>query len=601
MNRFLSSEWLRPKMPRVDGYFQLFGRYIAWRFLLAIMMGILVLGFIYILAAHPYVTRLWYLNQDRPEFMVDSPNLAGYSGQVRLLNPDGALLYEGPINKTVIEGEGKLYHNGVLIYQGEFLAGEYSGQGSLFTEEGFLLYRGEFAANLYHGQGELYGEEAGVVYSGEFANGLFEGKGTLHYVLDEIAYVYKGEFKEGAQWGQGQLFSGETLLYDGSFVAGVYEGEGRLYQQGRLLYAGGFAAGLYEGDGKLYEKGSLLYKGEFVAGLYDGEGVEYNPATGFKAFEGKYLEGKRMAAGTVFDEKGAALAALPQLLDPVALLGWSYDDTCLALSQAGITGRLLPQLSGYQPLVDEQSGVIYVFALAGGDKPGRLEQVYLCGLSATNNIVVGANTGSVRLPVQGAEAPGKTTEPLATVSLALSNTYWSRNAELSQVGRVSYRGDGVQVTAYYLPTAGSTPVTPSGGSTAETTGSGSGTTSVGTPNTGLRVYSEGTTRAIPGVPTDSSSVGGSSATSNDASGGGPVYYLPAPGSGSGATTRETRDTEQYSRLSQLSAMGMETGRSGSSNQPDTAESSPQATATAQAAQPGGTILFLKVSAAGGGR
>lgn len=448
-------KWPGSGLQKVNGYLRLSGRYISGNFLLAALTLFIVAGILYLTLAHQHVARLWYARQKLPEFTLNSPYLADYNGQAQLLLDDGSLLYEGNINGGVVQGSGKLYRNGLLLYHGEFREGKYNGQGTLHGDNGSLLYSGEFSDNLYHGSGKLYGEDGGVLYSGMFENGLFHGKGMLYSTEEERLYDYVGEFSEGVCAGNGKLFCGEALLYEGGFVNDVYEGQGKLWLEDGMFYEGSFTAGLYEGPGKLYKNGSLLYEGEFAAGLYNGNGTEYNPATGFKVFAGKYLAGERMQAGTAYDENGEAVAAAPTLLVPAALLGKPYEEVYTALVKGGANCRLIQPLASLLPLVDDAGGVVCAFTVAEeGGEPLYLAQVYLCSLSAFHNVVVGSDISQVELPADYTEiALGDLTGPLENIALSLSNLYWRREAKISQLSSVSFGVDnttGLTLTAYYL-------------------------------------------------------------------------------------------------------------------------------------------------------
>ena len=460
---------------KVPGYFRVFSRYISKRFLFGLLAVLIAAGVLYLTLAHSRVMQYWYDKQELPAFTLDSPYLAGYSGRAQLLLSDGTLLYEGDINEAIIEGNGKLYKDNILIYEGAFLDGKYSGKGTLYSDAGTLLYSGRFAENLYHGAGLLYNDDGTVLYDGMFENGqrhgagtlygtngevvydgmfennLYHGAGTLHNTETSPAYTYSGTFSNGEKSGVGRLFRGDTLIYEGEFAHGLYEGQGKL-RDGDKLYDGAFVAGLYEGMGKLYKNGALMYEGEFAAGLYNGVGTEYNPETGYKMFEGRYLAGERMAAGITYDENGEAPVVIPEYLDPISLLDMSYEDACVELFKAGISCRSITSLDGMLLLIDDAGSVVYNFVLDKDTaKPQYLAKVYLCNLSAVGGIVIGTDTDLVKHNVYATSAPGTLLGTEEAFALALSNRYWSRSAEISGIGSISYLVEDKLITAYYLP------------------------------------------------------------------------------------------------------------------------------------------------------
>jgi hypothetical protein len=54
------------------------------------------------------------------------------------------------------------------------------------------------------GQGVLVGRDGRVVYQGQWQAGLYHGQGTLYYPDSEYAH-YQGQFKQGAREGLGWL------------------------------------------------------------------------------------------------------------------------------------------------------------------------------------------------------------------------------------------------------------------------------------------------------------------------------------------------------------------------------------------------------------
>ena len=151
------------------------------------------------------------------------------------------------------------------------------------------------------GTGKLYSGGT-VIYEGDFAGGTFEGSGRAYDPL-KGRLVYDGAFAAGKYQGQGRLFNAETgaLIYEGGFYQGVYEGDGTLYdsETGLPIYQGGFRAGRYDGTGTEYDAvlGTPVYKGEFLLGVYHGAGTQYDPATGFVTASGQYRNGQLVVIG----------------------------------------------------------------------------------------------------------------------------------------------------------------------------------------------------------------------------------------------------------------------------------------------------------------
>ena len=262
--------------------------------------------------------------------------------------------------------------------------------------------------------------------------------GRAQILLSDGSLLYEGELIDGK--------------YNGTFAFDEYEGQGKLYRGNIPLYVGAFVAGLYDGVGKLYENGSLLYEGEFAAGKYNGIGVEYNPEIGYKVFEGRYLAGERMAAGITYDENGEAPIVNPEFLDPLTLLGESYEDIDAAIIKAGISFSAVPPLDKIHVLIDDAGGVVYIFDVDVTTKePLTLSKVYLCNLTAAGGIVVGTDTELISYSVHEKSIPGTLSCTEVPFALALSDCYWRHGAKMAAVGSISYVVDNKLLKVYYLP------------------------------------------------------------------------------------------------------------------------------------------------------
>ena len=68
--------------------------------------------------------------------------------------------------------EGKEYdYFGILVYDGEFKNGEYSGSGTLYYDgSSSIKYKGKFRNGNYNGKGVLYNKDGSVRKKAEFKN-----------------------------------------------------------------------------------------------------------------------------------------------------------------------------------------------------------------------------------------------------------------------------------------------------------------------------------------------------------------------------------------------------------------------------------------------
>ena len=159
-------------------------------------------------------------------------------------NADAEIVYEGDYVNDESTGEGTLrYRNGRMIYEGEFQKGYFHGYGTFYTKDGHK-YEGTFINNLCVGECILSNVKTGkVLYMGEVVNYMANGKGVYSpddnskYVGDMVNFkrnghgeqyllnkhgkevlIYKGEWKDNDYYGYGSLYNlDEELVYEGIF------------------------------------------------------------------------------------------------------------------------------------------------------------------------------------------------------------------------------------------------------------------------------------------------------------------------------------------------------------------------------------------------
>lgn len=97
-------------------------------------------------------------------------------------------LYEGPLKAGKPHGWGKQFYDvgglmdhkpGGLEYEGDFVAGEWDGQGRWFQSDGRLYYEGGFRKGKVHGWGREYRPTGGLEREGYFIENHFIGPGSL--------------------------------------------------------------------------------------------------------------------------------------------------------------------------------------------------------------------------------------------------------------------------------------------------------------------------------------------------------------------------------------------------------------------------------------
>lgn len=189
-------------------------------------------------------------------------------GNGREYDQDGLLLYEGNFVDGVRSGEGSLYEAGVLVYEGQFSGGVANGMGTAY-DEGVKCYQGAFVDGLYEGEGIAYYPNGQRSYAGSFAQGLYEGEGTAYDLDGQVCY--KGSFAQGLYDGSGTVYLSDGSQIRAEFTAGMSNGVIQWYQAGKLWYDGSADDLTPDGFGTLYaESGKAVYAGEFDQGTLDG-------------------------------------------------------------------------------------------------------------------------------------------------------------------------------------------------------------------------------------------------------------------------------------------------------------------------------------------
>ncbi len=212
-----------------------------------------------------------------------------YNGMGRLYNEYGALVYSGEFANSLYNGTGSEYYpNGSLKVTGTYVAGMLEGEAPLYSEDKELIYSGGFSAGKFDGKGELY-EDGQLVYKGDFVNGEKTGESTIY---DNGELVYSGGILAGKFNGKGELYEDGQLVYKGEFVNGEKTGESTIYDNGELIYSGGMLSDKYSGEGILYNyKTDMRLEGVFEDGYANGNALLYS-SDGELLYNGNMLKGE---------------------------------------------------------------------------------------------------------------------------------------------------------------------------------------------------------------------------------------------------------------------------------------------------------------------
>ena len=186
------------KPTRREDYVETSQLFIAKSFLIKMALLLAALGLIGYFLVWPFILSHFFTVR----FYVQDSRVPDWSGRVIVFSdPEKTLpLYAGRLEEGVLQGRGEDYdENGLLAYEGQFLDGVRSGEGTAY-EDGVLCYEGQFAGGLYEGRGRRY-QDGALAYEGSFAAGVASGEGVAYYPNGQEAY--RGQFANDLYEGQG--------------------------------------------------------------------------------------------------------------------------------------------------------------------------------------------------------------------------------------------------------------------------------------------------------------------------------------------------------------------------------------------------------------
>ena len=232
--------------------------------------------------------------------------------------------YDGQMFEEMPNGKGILKKNDQVIYDGNFVDGQECGIGTFFFG-GHKVHHGQYLNGDYHGEGKLYNPETKeMIFDGIFKKGIpfygkfycneelvFEGffknySGELVFFCLDQGYI--GEFKNGKKNGFGKTFSEKNIIYKGSWKNDLYHGKGVLFDKyDDIIYEGCWKNGMKNGYGIFYEKEYGVcskYAGDFCDDKKDGYGVIYYDSFGKwkKWYSGWWKNNKKNGDGLCFDD-----------------------------------------------------------------------------------------------------------------------------------------------------------------------------------------------------------------------------------------------------------------------------------------------------------
>ena len=110
-------------------------------------------------------------NQDGVKWFYEGSFAEGhFDGKGITVFENGEEKLDGTYKNDYMNGYGKYYKGGNIVYEGEWLDGEYFGEGKLY--EGNKTWIGTFNRGILNGQGSYYIDDS-LRSSGEWKNGAF--------------------------------------------------------------------------------------------------------------------------------------------------------------------------------------------------------------------------------------------------------------------------------------------------------------------------------------------------------------------------------------------------------------------------------------------
>ena len=138
--------------------------------------------------------------------------------------------------------------------------GKREGIGKLFYSNGDV-YEGEWMADERHGTGTMVYHAIGAVFEGCFQHGVRHGYGTLSYANGDS---YSGAWEEDTKQGVGRFcWAQQKSVYEGQFQCGAMHGRGKYTFADGCVYEGEYANGERHGRGVLILPDGTRESGEW--------------------------------------------------------------------------------------------------------------------------------------------------------------------------------------------------------------------------------------------------------------------------------------------------------------------------------------------------
>ncbi len=173
---------------------------------------------------------------------------------------DGTDIQSGCLSGDCEQGEGVFAYADGSKYKGQFRAGKLDGWGTWYFPDG-EKYIGSFKNNYSHGKGTLYHLD-NTQTTGEWVEGEYMGDGRA--VMGQEGCI-KGNCIDGKGT---YVYKDAKARYIGSFQQEKAHGKGICYYANGNRYEGEWAAGSFHGTGTMYMKDGTIISGQWDAGTF---------------------------------------------------------------------------------------------------------------------------------------------------------------------------------------------------------------------------------------------------------------------------------------------------------------------------------------------
>ena len=190
--------------------------------------------------------------------------------QSTIYYPSGSeqMMYVGERLKEKPHGQGKMYYQHGVIYDGAWNNGEYDGVGKLITSTGKVV-SASFKNGVISNSGEIKIPNE-YTYEGEFSKYGPDGKGTK---ITTDGLIINGAWKQGKVHGKAILTYPNGDIFEGSWDHSLLHGKSLTQKRDRTVIVENWQQGICDQKIEIQYTNGDKYEGEGLNGLPHGQGI----------------------------------------------------------------------------------------------------------------------------------------------------------------------------------------------------------------------------------------------------------------------------------------------------------------------------------------